>query len=101
MGGATWAGLICSVTPHLRRNTLTHQFTHLHIGHSDGSWGNPTPSGDGFGIGGGGGGGSTLLTASLSSAEVYHHSRAYVCRGRRGWVRLGWVDYNSQRRASQ
>ena len=48
------------------------------MGHSLGSDVSPTPFGEGRGIGGGGGGGSKRLTASRSSAEVNHHSRALI-----------------------
>lgn len=48
---------------------------HLHRGHRLTSGGKATPFGSGSGAGGGGGGGRADAAASLSSAEVYHHSR--------------------------
>jgi len=50
-------------------------WSHLQRGHILISPGSVTPCGCGAGAGGGGGGGSAAPAASLSSAEVYHHSR--------------------------
>lgn len=49
--------------------------SHLHSGQRATSAGRPTPAGCGLGAGGGGGGGSAAALESLSSAELYHHSR--------------------------